>query len=179
MPKTRSQLGLPAFNPKGEDSLGSDVSAEVSKELWEALGDSPLGAALTSAGYLVSIRTLRPFSHFTDRALVLFVQLVGWPSYLLRNASGQRRYPAGSNREHGTPNAHPRFVLTNRTDFNPNAVMFAPHQHDLIVLSDIGILLWLAGIVTWIYYRGIAEVFTLYLVPYLWCVFLFAIVDIR
>jgi omega-6 fatty acid desaturase / acyl-lipid omega-6 desaturase (Delta-12 desaturase) len=60
VPKTRSQLGLPAFNPQGEDALGSNVSAEVSRELWEALGDSPLGAAIISAGYLVSIRVLRP-----------------------------------------------------------------------------------------------------------------------
>jgi omega-6 fatty acid desaturase (delta-12 desaturase) len=50
--------------------------------------------------------------------------------------------------------------------------MFAPHQHDLIVLSDIGVLLWIAGIVTWTYHRGFAEVFVLYLVPYLWCAFL-------
>jgi omega-6 fatty acid desaturase / acyl-lipid omega-6 desaturase (Delta-12 desaturase) len=60
------------------------------------------------------------------------------------------------------------FMRTNRPDFDPKAVMFAPHQYGLIILSDIGILLWLAGVSTWMYYRGFAEVFTLYLVPYLW-----------
>jgi len=168
VPKTRSQLGLPAFNPKGEDLLGSNVSAEVSRELWEALGDSPLGAAITSAGYLVSVSVVRLYS-----GLVISppLQLIGWPSYLLRNASGQRRYGPGNNRKP----RHRKLTfdfLTNRTDFNPKAVMFGPHQHDLIVLSDIGVLLWIAGIATWTYYCGFAEVFTLYLVPYLWCAIL-------
>src|SRR5215469_4057820 len=36
VPKTRSELRLPAFNSKGEDFHGSNVSAEVRKELWEA-----------------------------------------------------------------------------------------------------------------------------------------------
>jgi omega-6 fatty acid desaturase / acyl-lipid omega-6 desaturase (Delta-12 desaturase) len=55
-------------------------------------------------------------------------------------------------------------------DFKPTSVMFAPHQYDQIVLSDIGVVLWLAAIITWSYYRGFAEVVRLYLVPYLWCV---------
>lgn len=53
VPKTRSQLGLPPFDPTKEDILGSSVSAEVKRELWEALGDSPLAAMLGAAGYLV------------------------------------------------------------------------------------------------------------------------------
>lgn len=53
-------------------------------------------------------------------------------------------------------------------DFNPNAVMFAPHQRDSIVLSDVGILLWLAGVSSSIYAFGFWTVFRLYLVPYLW-----------
>jgi hypothetical protein len=61
VPKTRQDLGLPTFDPSGEDSLGSTVSEKVKKELWEALGDSPIGAAILGAGYLVSIaRLLRP-----------------------------------------------------------------------------------------------------------------------
>jgi omega-6 fatty acid desaturase (delta-12 desaturase) len=128
VPKTRSDLGLPAFNSLGEDSLGSSVSEGVKDELWEALGDSPIGAVIMSAGYL----------------------LIGWPSYLIRNASGQRRYPMGTNH------------------FNPNAVMFAPHQYGQIILSDIGVFIWLAALATWIYQKGFAEVFTLYLVPYIW-----------
>jgi omega-6 fatty acid desaturase (delta-12 desaturase) len=128
VPKTRSQLGLPAFDPTKEDILGSSVSDEVMKELKEALGDSPIGATIGAATYLLG----------------------GWPAYLIRNASGQKRYPKGTNH------------------FNPDAVMFAPHQRESIILSDIGIVLWLAGIAGSIYTYGFSTVFRLYLAPYLW-----------
>jgi omega-6 fatty acid desaturase / acyl-lipid omega-6 desaturase (Delta-12 desaturase) len=49
--------------------------------------------------------------------------------------------------------------------------MFAPHHYGQIVWSDIGIVLWLAGLATWIYYKGFAEVGRLYVVPYLWQVY--------
>lgn len=58
--------------------------------------------------------------------------------------------------------------LTCYLDFNPSAVMFAPHHRDQIIISDVGIVLWLAAVITSIYYRGFAEVFRVYLVPYLW-----------
>ncbi|OCH84578.1 delta12-fatty acid desaturase [Obba rivulosa] len=128
VPKTRSQRGLPAFDPANEELGGASVSEEVMKELKEAIGDSPIGAALGAASYL----------------------LVGWPMYISTNASGQKRYPPNTNH------------------FKPSAVMFAPHHRDQILVSDVGIVLWLAAIVTWIYYKGFAEVFRLYLVPYLW-----------
>ena len=53
VPKTRSQLGLPPFDPTQENILGSSVSERVKTELRDALGDSPLGAALGAASYLV------------------------------------------------------------------------------------------------------------------------------
>ena len=46
--------------------------------------------------------------------------------------------------------------------------MFAPHQYGSIIISDIGILLWLAGVAGSIYKFGFSDVFRLYLVPYLW-----------
>lgn len=46
--------------------------------------------------------------------------------------------------------------------------MFAPHHYSQIIVSNIGVALWLGVIGTWIYYKGFAEVFRLYLVPYLW-----------
>lgn len=46
--------------------------------------------------------------------------------------------------------------------------MFAPHHYSQIIVSNIGVALWLSVIGTWIYYKGFAEVFRLYLVPYLW-----------
>jgi omega-6 fatty acid desaturase (delta-12 desaturase) len=55
VPKTRSQLRLPAFDPTHENILGSSVSNKVKNELWDALGDSPIGATLGAAGYLVRV----------------------------------------------------------------------------------------------------------------------------
>jgi len=128
VPKTRSDLKLPPLDPSKEDILGRSVAEEVKQELWEALGDSPIGAAFGAMTYL----------------------LVGWPAYLIRNASGQRRYPK----------------LTNH--FKPTSIMFAPHQHNQILISDVGIIIWLGVIATWSYYKGFSEVFRLYLMPYLW-----------
>lgn len=128
VPRTRSQVGLPAFNPEKEDLYGASVSDEIKKEFVEALGDSPIGAALGAASYL----------------------LVGWWAYIVRNASGQKRYPKGTNH------------------FNPSAVMFAPHHRDQILISDLGIVLWLGAVLAAIHYRGFAEVFRVYLVPYVW-----------
>jgi omega-6 fatty acid desaturase (delta-12 desaturase) len=48
--------------------------------------------------------------------------------------------------------------------------MFAPHQYSQIIVSDIGIVFWLGGIAYSIWKYGFVNVFTLYLVPYLWCV---------
>ncbi|KIK07960.1 hypothetical protein K443DRAFT_672842 [Laccaria amethystina LaAM-08-1] len=128
VPPTRSEVGLPLLNVAKEDRLGSRVSEEVKREFREALGDSPIGATIGAATYLLG----------------------GWPAYIITNASGQRRYPKGT------------------SHFNPKAVMFAPHHYSQIIVSNIGVALWLGVIGTWIYYKGIAEVFRLYLVPYLW-----------
>lgn len=61
-------------------------------------------------------------------------------------------------------------ILNVRADFKPTSVIFAPHQYSDIVLSDIGVALWIGGIAAWAYTRGFSEVFRLYLVPYIWCV---------
>jgi omega-6 fatty acid desaturase (delta-12 desaturase) len=128
VPHTRSQLGLPPLNPEKEDLIGSRISEDVKRELWEALGDSPIGAVIGSAKYLLG----------------------GWPAYILVNASGQNRYPKGTNH------------------FNTSAPMFSPHHHAQVLISTLGIAFWLTGVFTWVYYKGFWEVFKLYLVPYLW-----------
>ncbi|KZT11828.1 delta12-fatty acid desaturase [Laetiporus sulphureus 93-53] len=128
IPKTRSQLGLPAFDAAKEDLYGASVNGEVQRELWEAMGDSPIGAALGAASYL----------------------LFGWWLYIGMNASGQKNYPSNTNH------------------FNPSAMMFAPHHRDQILISDLGIVIWLAAVITAIYHYGFLEVFRVYLVPYLW-----------
>ncbi|KAF8601404.1 fatty acid desaturase [Ceratobasidium sp. AG-I] len=75
VPRTRSEKGLPALDAAKEDLSGGRVDEKVQEELWDALGDSPIGAA---AGVF---------------ALLVF----GWPLYLLMNVSGQRSYPRWTN----------------------------------------------------------------------------------
>lgn len=128
VPKTRSERGLPEFDGTKEDLMGASIAEEVMTQLWDALGDSPIGAVFGAGSYL----------------------LVGWPAYLVVNASGQKRYPPGTNH------------------FNPTSVMFSAHHFGQVIVSDIGVVFWLAALSTWIYYRGLAEVFVVYFVPYLW-----------
>jgi omega-6 fatty acid desaturase (delta-12 desaturase) len=54
VPKSRSQRGLPPLDPAKEDLAGSRVDEKVQEELWDALGDSPLGAAWWVFAQLVS-----------------------------------------------------------------------------------------------------------------------------
>ena len=75
VPKTRSELGLPAFDPSKETLDGSSIKEEALKELWEAIGDAPLSAALGALSYLVrgdAYHMLMPHTHHinpTDRWL--------------------------------------------------------------------------------------------------------------
>lgn len=48
--------------------------------------------------------------------------------------------------------------------------MFRPHQRGQIIISNIGIMLWLGAIGVAINKFGFLEVFRTYLVPYLWYV---------
>ncbi|KAJ7039747.1 fatty acid desaturase-domain-containing protein [Mycena alexandri] len=79
-----------------------------------------------------------------------FYLLAGLPSYLLFNTAGQVRYPKGTNH------------------FSPASIIFSAHQHSQIVLSDLGIFLWLALILLSCYHFSFFAVFRVYLVPYLW-----------
>lgn len=76
VPKTRSQLGLPAFNPAGEDLQGTSVTDEVMSELWEACGDAPLGAMLGSFTYLVCFSGSVPSDRIINRLFTLVLRLV-------------------------------------------------------------------------------------------------------
>lgn len=60
VPSTRSELGLPPLDPIKENLVGSRVTEEVQRELWEALGDSPMSAAYGAATYLVSYNFVDP-----------------------------------------------------------------------------------------------------------------------
>lgn len=46
--------------------------------------------------------------------------------------------------------------------------MFAPHQYGQVMISTLGVLLWLAAVALSIYKWGPLTVFKTYLVPYLW-----------
>lgn len=67
VPKTRSQVGLPEFDPAKETLDGSSVTQEVMKEFLEALGDSPIAAAWGAATYLV-----RTFASLVSRQSLIF-----------------------------------------------------------------------------------------------------------
>jgi omega-6 fatty acid desaturase (delta-12 desaturase) len=55
VPRTRSQRGLPPLKPDGESLLGVSINNEIMKELHEAIGDSPIGAAFIPACRLVRL----------------------------------------------------------------------------------------------------------------------------
>ena len=163
VPSTRSQRGLPPFNPEKETLNGSRVSEEVKKELWEALGDSPIGAMIECAKYLVSLLVRRRCQSLLMTFSLEDGQHMSW-SMLLVNSDillGQ---------------TVSQCLLCSMTfihvslDFNSNSPMFMPHHQGQVTISLVGVLLWLTGISTWIYYKGFWEVFRLYLVPYLWLV---------
>jgi omega-6 fatty acid desaturase (delta-12 desaturase) len=79
VPKTRSThpYNIPKFDSENENIEGSRVSNKVQKELFDALGDSPISATLWSTAQLV----------------------LGWPLYLTLNSSGQKWYPKRTNRK--------------------------------------------------------------------------------
>ncbi|KZP26759.1 delta12-fatty acid desaturase [Athelia psychrophila] len=145
VPWTRSEMGLAPLNPEKEDIMGRNVAEEVKAELFEAMGDSPIGAFFTVAKYLVGALPLLPLFYSHSRP-----QLVGFQAYLLMNAKGQQRYP--------------RFT----SHFKPASVMYAPHQYKDIVISDLGILIWLGTVIASIWAYGFGPVFRNYIVPYLW-----------
>ncbi|KAJ7274973.1 delta-12 fatty acid desaturase protein [Mycena rebaudengoi] len=74
----------------------------------------------------------------------------GLPSYLLFNTAGQPRYPKGTNH------------------FSPSSIIYARNQRSQIVMSDLGIFLWLGLIVLACYHYSFTTVLRVYLVPYLW-----------
>ncbi|KAL7409149.1 hypothetical protein BDY24DRAFT_404117 [Mrakia frigida] len=128
VPRSRDQLKYPKFDENKEDIEGLNVAKERQLELAEAIGDAPLFVLVN----------------------LLSQQLLGYPMYLIRNASGQKTYPKFTNH------------------FNPDSVIFDKRHRNQIIASDVGIALLFAALGTWTHYRSFAEVATYYLVPYLW-----------
>lgn len=166
VPKTRSERKLPEFDPSQEDLAGSSVSEKVMAELWDALGDSPIGAVFGAAGYLVCFHSCcrLPVVLMSDDRLAdglcTCSPMLPAKSVILLGLTVSLEV------------VRLIWYITdfNGLDFNPSAVMFSASQYTSIVISDIGILIWMAGLATWMYYRGFWEVARIYLVPYLWYV---------
>lgn len=56
-------------------------------------------------------------------------------------------------------------------DFNPSAQsIFAPHHYAQILVSDLGVILWILGVAAAVSHFGFANVFRVYGAPYLWYV---------
>lgn len=131
VPKTRSQRKGPKIDYEDADEkvvAGVDMPEHEQLKVSELLEDAPLATFFN----------------------VLLQQLLGWPMYLIRNASGQRNYPRGTNH------------------FNPSAIIFDVRHFGQIVLSDLGVGLMLGALYYWGKQRGFAEVVNYYVIPYLW-----------
>jgi len=135
VPRTRSQLGHPAIKDD-EELQGINVSAFRQAELREAIEDAPIYQFLHMAMH----------------------QLLGWPLYLIRNASGQLGYPAYTNH------------------YNPGSHIFRNSKASQIIISDIGVGAVIAGLTYWSIKRSFTEMFIIYGIPYLyvnnWLVFI-------
>lgn len=131
VPKTRSQRKGPKLDYEDTDEkiiAGVDMPEEEQLKVSELLEDAPLAVFIN----------------------LLFQQLVGWPMYLIRNASGQKYYPKGTNH------------------FNPSSVIFDTRHFSQIIASDLGIGLVLGALYYWGKQRGFTEVVYYYVIPYLW-----------
>ena len=131
VPKTRSRRTGDKLNPDETDEgvlTGINVPEHEQMKVAELLEDAPLATFVN----------------------VVLQQLLGWPLYLIRNASGQPHYPK----------------LTNH--FSPSSIIFDARHFGQILLSDLGIGLMLGGLYYWAQLRGFAEVVKFYLIPYLW-----------
>lgn len=56
------------------------------------------------------------------------------------------------------------------SDFDPASVIFRPHHRGEIIVSNLGIFLWIAGLVYAVSVWGYFEVMRVYFIPYLWYV---------
>lgn len=104
VPKTRSQVKLPAFDSTKEDIWGASISNEVMKELYDALGDSPIGALFGAGSYLVcasmtwtqrvSITRSEPAFHLVSRSGLCRAYLINLtlPAFWLAHVSVHERF---------------------------------------------------------------------------------------
>jgi len=80
---------------------------------------------------------------------IILMSLVGWPGYLIFNASGQD-YKRRTNH------------------FEPDSPIFKPHQSADVILSDIGLLLTGCSLFYFSWKFSFSTVVLYYFIPYLW-----------
>jgi len=84
---------------------------------------------------------------------ILLQQLFGWPSYLIRNATGQK---------------YEGISKWRRNHFHPQSPLFEPRDAKNIIISDIGLAIMSIVLYTAIQNFGFSTVFLMYFAPYLW-----------
>lgn len=101
VPRTRAQKGLLPLKPADADSIDAqNVDATLSgnaEKVQESVAQSPVKEEETWGEWLAETLEDAPLYNFI---FVFVQQLLGWPLYLIQNASGQLHYPKGTNREY-------------------------------------------------------------------------------
>ncbi|CBX96794.1 similar to delta(12) fatty acid desaturase [Plenodomus lingam JN3] len=92
-------------------------------------------------------------------------QIGGWPMYLMANVTGHNnhdRQPEGKGK--GKKNG----MFGGVNHFNPSSPLFEKKDEHLILLSDLGLAIVIAGL-TWVYKNyGFNNLLVWYIIPYLW-----------
>ncbi|KAI8943439.1 Oleate hydroxylase fah12 [Plenodomus lindquistii] len=92
-------------------------------------------------------------------------QIGGWPMYLMANVTGHNnhdRQPEGKGK--GKKNG----MFGGVNHFNPSSPLFEKKDEHLILLSDLGLAIIIAGL-TWVYKNyGFNNLLVWYIIPYLW-----------
>lgn len=92
-------------------------------------------------------------------------QIGGWPMYLMANVTGHNnhdRQPEGKGK--GKKNG----MFGGVNHFNPSSPLYEKKDEHLILLSDLGLAIIIAGL-TWVYKNyGFNNLLVWYIIPYLW-----------
>jgi len=129
VPKTRSQRGLtplPANASKRERE--GTLQGNLYEQMDGLLEDAPMWTLFN----------------------LVIQQLLGWPAYILTNASGQPRYPAWTNH------------------FDPQSIIFDKRHRRDVLVSDLGIGIMVSLLALLGYKTSLLTVIKYYFAPYVW-----------
>ncbi|KAJ5421230.1 hypothetical protein N7491_009675 [Penicillium cf. griseofulvum] len=90
--------------------------------------------------------------------LLVARQTLGWPLYFIFYLGAGRDTLQRSKKRNWWKMSH----------YDPAGLIYQPHEAKAVILSDIGIILALAGLYRWSMISGAGQVFYVYGVPYLW-----------